>query len=123
MLNNLKSPTVLIKAKESYAVWFKILADFPKIYRYSLGDKIEESFLLLLENIFSTSYLSGIEKQNKLTIAIIKLDNVKFFLQLAWENKCIATNKYITISKQLDEVGKMLGGWRKGLENKTPSKQ
>lgn len=122
MLNNFRSPTVLIKAKESYAVWFKILADFPKIYRYSLGDKIEESFLSLLENIFSTSYLSGIEKQNKLTIAIIKLDNVKFFLQLAWENKCIATNAYITISKQLDEVGKMLGGWRKGLENKTPSK-
>ncbi len=29
-------------------------------------------------------------------------------------------DKYATLSEQLDEIGKMFGGWRKGLEKKTP---
>ena len=28
--------------------------------------------------------------------------------------------KYTTLGEQLQEVGRMLGGWKKGLESKTP---
>ena len=93
---------------------------FPKVYRYTLGEKIENYFLSLLENIFISIYLPPEQKILKLTTAISKLDGVKFFLQIAWENKCVPTEKYLTLSTQLDEVGRMLGGWKKGLENKTP---
>jgi len=117
-----RTPTVLIKAKESYSIWFKYLSDFPKTYRHNLGSKIDGYFLELLENIFVSLYLSGNSKINRITISISKLDGVKFFLQLAWENKCIPNDKYATLSNQLNEVGKMLGGWRKGLESKTPQK-
>ncbi len=55
-------------------------------------------------------------------MSISKLDGVKFFLQLAWENKCVPNEKYMALSAQLDEIGKMLGGWKKGLEKKTPTK-
>jgi len=116
----LRPPVVLVKAKEAYGLWFKTLADFPKIYRYSLGGKIESYFLTLLENTFIAAYLSGDRKPAQLSAAILKLDNLKFFLQLAWENKCLSSIKYATLSESLDEVGRMLGGWKKGLENKTP---
>jgi hypothetical protein len=122
MSTTLRPPVVLVKAKGAYAAWFKILADFPKVYRYNLGGKIENSFLSLLENIFVASYLSGDKKGAQLSLAIIKLDNLKFFTQLAWENKCLANNKYTALSEQLDEIGRMLGGWKKGLEMKTPSR-
>jgi len=118
----LSSPVVVIKAKEAYSVWFKFLADFPKIYRYNLGGKIEEFFLSVLENIFATSYLSGERKCAQLSLAIVKLDRLKFFLQLAWENKCLSNNRYADLSERLNEIGRMLGGWRRGLENKTPPK-
>jgi len=55
-------------------------------------------------------------------VVITKLDSLKFFLQLAWENKCLANNKYTELSEQLNEIGRMLGGWKKGLEIKTPAK-
>jgi hypothetical protein len=122
MGTTLQAPAVLLKAKEAYALWFIVISDFPKIYRYNLGGKIEGCFLDLLENIFKTIYLSGANKHTQLILAIVKLDNLKFFLQLAWENKCLSTQKYSDLSEQLNEVGRMLGGWRKGLENKTPSK-
>ena len=113
---------MLVKAKESYTLWFNVLADFPKTYRHNLGGKIEGYFLELLENIFVSLYLSGEKKVQRLLICISKLDGVKFFLQLAWENKCIHTERYVALSAHLDEVGRMLGGWKKGLEAKTPPK-
>jgi len=75
-----------------------------------------------LENIFISIYLPPELKISKLTIAISKLDGVKFFLQIAWENKCIPNSKYSILSEQLNEIGRMLGGWKKGLEKKTPVK-
>jgi four helix bundle protein len=120
MSNSITSPAVLVKAKEAYGSWFKMLNDFPKVYRYNLGGKIETSFLSLLENIFASAYAIKDRKSAQLSLAILKLDNLKFFLQLAWENKCIATISYSSLSEQLDEIGRMLGGWKKGLENKTP---
>ena len=39
-------------------------------------------------------------------------------MQLAWENKLIKTEKYAGLSSELEEVGRMLGGWKKGLEQK-----
>ncbi len=97
------------------------LSDFPRIHRYTLGEKIESYFLDLLESIFISIYLSPTQKITQLTFAITKLDSLKFFIQLAWENKCIATDKYSSLAEQLYEIGRMLGGWRKGLEKKTPA--
>lgn len=115
-------PSVLIKAKDAYALWFKTIADFPKVHRYTLGGKVETYFLELLESIFISLYLPPQQKYVRLTTAIAKLDGVKFFLQLSWENKCIPNEKYTLLSGLLEEVGRMLGGWKKGLENKTPLK-
>jgi hypothetical protein len=59
MSPSFQSPAVLAKAKEAYSFWFQIQADFPKVYRYNLGGKIENCFLAVLENTFITIYLSG----------------------------------------------------------------
>ena len=123
MSTSLRPPVVLVKTKEAYSLWFHALADFPKIYRYNLGGKIKGHFLSLLENTFITAYLSGERKSAQLSMAILKLDSLKFFLQLAWENKCLPNIKYSALSENLDEIGRMLGGWKKGLENKTPSNE
>jgi len=32
-------------------------------------------------------------------------------MMILWESKSIDNKKYIILSKQLDELGKMLGGW------------
>lgn len=116
------APSVLLKTKTAYSLWFKIYNDFPKAHRYVLGGKIEDYFLSLLENIFITLYLPTDQKNSRLSIAISKLDGVKFFLQISWENKCLPNEKYTQLSENLDEIGRMLGGWKKGLEKKTLAK-
>jgi hypothetical protein len=95
--------------------------DFPKTERYGLGRRIDILFLEILEISFTASYLPPEQKIILLGKTISRLDVLKFFLQLSWENKLIPNEKYIEISENLEEIGRMLGGWRKGLlQKKTP---
>jgi hypothetical protein len=87
-----------------------------------LGQKIEQAFLDVLELTFTASYLPPESKVIVLSRAISRLDVLKFFLQLAWESKFIPTNKHAELTQKLGEIGRQLGGWKKGLQTKTPDK-
>lgn len=118
-LSKAKLLPVLEKTKDAYILWFNYRDTFPKKARYTLGDKIDRYFLDILELISIATYQKPEEKIMTLAKAILKLDSLKFFLQIAWETRLIDNNKYILLSEQLLELGKILGGWRKGLEAKT----
>ncbi|MDO8473981.1 MAG: four helix bundle protein [bacterium] len=86
-----------------------------------MGEKIDSFFVEVLESIVIASYLSKQEKLPHIKRGLLKLDVLKFFLQVAWEIKALDSKKYIALSEHLNEIGRMLGGWRKGFENKTPA--
>ncbi len=113
-----EAPKVLVKEKEVYKYWVTLHRDFPKVERFGIGQKIEQSFLDLLELTFTSVYLAPEQKIVLLGRTIAKMDNLKFFMQLAWEAKLIPTDKFAKISLDLEEIGRMLGGWRKGLQEK-----
>lgn len=111
-----------MQAKEAYSEWFNLLNSFPRVTRGTLGVKTEGYFLELLECIFTALYLPPQQKVTRLTMAISKLDGVKFFLQLTWENKCLSDEQFASLSQKLQRIGRMLQGWKTGLEKKTPAK-
>ena len=94
----------------------------PKTSRYTLGNKIDDLFLKTIEYALLASYLHRAEKLPLIKQAVVKLDLLKFFLQVAWEIQALDSKKYINLSKLLDEIGKMFGGWFKGIKSKTPVK-
>ncbi len=98
-----------------YKLWNEFQNHFPKKSRYTLGAKIDALFTDTIELLFIATYLGKEQKLPYLQKAGGKLDLLKFFLQIIWEMKFVDNNKYITLSKQLDEIGKMIGGWIKGL--------
>lgn len=102
-----------------YKLWHIFRNNISKQVRFTLGAKIDILFLDTLELLFTASYLGKNEKLPILQKAQSKLDLLKFFLQIAWELKALDGKKYILLSEHLIEIGKMLGGWRKGLEPKT----
>jgi hypothetical protein len=115
-------PSVITKEKEAYQFWLALHRNFPKTERYGLGRRIDNLFLEVLELSFIASYLPPEQKIVFLSKTISRLGILKFFLQLAWENKLVPTEKYSELSKKAEEIGRMLGGWRKGLSNKTPAR-
>lgn len=110
---------VLQKLVAIYKLWQAYLPHFPKTSRYTLGEKIDLLFVEIIECVVIASYLSKQKKLPYLKKGLVKLDVLKFFLQVAWEIKALDNKKYISLSEHLDEIGKMLGGWKRGLENKT----
>ena len=112
---------VLLKTKKAYQAWTTIHKNFPRIERVTLGQKIERVFLDILELGFTASYLPPDSKIILLSKTISRLDILKFFLQIAWENKLIPTEKYAELCTLLEEIGRMFGGWRRGLQTKTPA--
>ena len=104
------------KLTEVYKLWHEYFPCFPKSSRYTLGVKIDSLFLGVIEEIIKASSSDKTEKLIFLRVASVKLDLLKFFLQIAWEIKSLNHKKYINLSEKLNEVGKMLGGWIKSLK-------
>ncbi len=101
-------------------MWQGFLTHFPKANRFTLGSKIDDVFLAAIEYCFLASYSTSVEKIVLVDRAISRVDLIKLLLQLAWEIKALDTKKYTHISEMLNEIGKMLGGWKRQLVNKTP---
>jgi len=86
-----------------------------------LGEKIDSLLIEIMESTLLASQFYKTQKIPYVRQAIMKLDLLKFFLQIAWEIKALDNKKYIVLSEKLNEIGKMLGGWLKQLlkENST----
>lgn len=93
-----------------------IVPHIPKSSRYTIGVRIENKFLDLLEISYTAYFTQKIEKAEKISQCIFILDIIKFLISLAWEGKLISNKQYEIIAIKLDEIGKMLGGWKKSLK-------
>jgi four helix bundle protein len=109
---NLDIP-VFQKTYELYKAFYQLVAHFPKKDRYAIGQKIENSILELIEGIITASQLSKSEKVPTLHSASIKLDVLKVLIRCCKDLKIIDNKNYLLLESQLQEIGKMLGGWIK----------
>ena len=107
---------LLQKTKDAYLLWYGYYQTIPKMHRYSLGQKVDNLFADIIEALASASFLVREEKMPLVALAIRKLDTLKIFLMMLWETKSLDNKKYIALSMKVDEIGKMLGGWRGQLQ-------
>lgn len=102
-----------------YKQWQSCRDSMPKKSRYTLGDKIDQRFVQVLELLYIASYQSVAEKLPTISKALTGTDTLKFFLRVAWEIQALDTKKYTDLSEGLAKVGREIGGWKKGLQIKT----
>ena len=91
------------------------IARFPKFERYGFGLKLDNSCLLLLEQIITAEQTTPILKDKALLEASVKAEIITCLLRLAMEQKLIKETNYFAWSAALIEIGKMIGGWKKSL--------
>ena len=111
---NLDTPLVL-KTYELYKTFYNYLILFPKKDKYSLGVRCEEYILTVLELLVAASSASKDRKLVLVQQASVKFDTLKILLRLTKDIKAIDEKKYITLQKDIQEIGKMLGGWQRSL--------
>jgi hypothetical protein len=111
---------VLEKIKTLYIRYTKLAQLFPRTSRHTLGTKLDMTLIEILELLSTASYQSLETKKVTLAKALAKIDTFKFLLMVAWEAGFIRNRDYSELSEGVHEIGRITGGWKKGLENKTP---
>lgn len=105
------------RIKEGYLIWVGITPHIAKGARYTIGARIENKFLDLLELSYIAYFTAKEQKSEKLSECVLTLDTLKFLISVAWEGKLISNAHCEQVSIKLEEAGKMFGGWKKNLEN------
>lgn len=87
--------------------------------RFGIGTKIDVLFLDLLELLRKAVYTPINKKLIILEAVSDKIDSLRFFLQLLWETKLVPTKQYISLGAEIESIGKIIGGWKRGIISKT----
>ncbi|MEN9654123.1 MAG: hypothetical protein RL235_235 [Chlamydiota bacterium] len=99
-----------------------IVPHIQKGARYTIGTRIENKFLDLLELGYA-AYFSGKEqKGEKISECILLTDTLKFLISTTWEGKLLSHQQFEEAALKLEEIGKILGGWRNNLNDKKNSR-
>jgi len=108
---------IFTKLYEFYKNLTPTITTFPKTKRYTLGQKLDNTALEMFELLFSVPFSQN--KTSTLRLISIKLDLLKVLLRLAKETQALTNKAYIELQTQLQEIGKMLGGWIRATKYKT----
>jgi hypothetical protein len=82
---------------------------FPRQHRFVLGERLERTLYDLLETLIQAKYSR--ERKPLLRDANLKLEILRFQIRLAKDLQCLQVKSYGFATKQIDEIGKLVGGW------------
>lgn len=89
--------------------------------RYTLGVRIDILFADCLELALRAKYGTREEKRVFLEQLSARFDSLKFFLQLLWEIGALEDKQYLVLFHPLEEIGKMIGGWKQLFKTVPPA--
>ena len=107
---------VILKWME-FLDWFvDVSVKFPRKVRWSLTTRIEDHGFDILECLVTAKYESGASKKMSiLREANLKLDLMRLLLRHAHRKQYVSGKAYERSSRDMNEVGQMIGGWFKSL--------
>ncbi len=89
---------------------------FPRARRFTLGERLENGLLRVLEALVEAAYSR--EKRTALTMANRTLEIERHLWRLAHELRVIPFNRYEHGAQLMDDLGRQIGGW---LRSRTES--
>jgi len=103
---------IIFKKSYDFSKWlFNHTNKFPKSHRFSVAVRMENGILEFIRQISIANHRQ--KKLPLLTKADEELIILRIYLRLSHDLKFISISSYEYAIKQLEEIGKMLGGWIK----------
>ena len=104
---------IYIKTYNFIKIVHSIIHQFRKEYKYTLGSELLYIIWQMLDEIIATNKMldnykkDGIEKISQL------FDKFKIRFRFAYEIGPISSVKFGIAQKEIEEIGKMIGGWKR----------
>lgn len=93
-------------------------ADLPKSQRFTFGQRLDGLMLEALERCIEAAYSAKPEKLRALTSLNLLLEKLRVLWRLVHERGWISQQQLFYVIGQIDEAGRMAGGWMKSLERR-----
>lgn len=90
---------------------------YPKSQRFLLAEKTSKLALEFYDLIL-TGALTQSNSPSFFNEADLLLNKIRLYIRLSFDLKCISINQYEFASKSLDEIGRLLGGWKNRIRKK-----
>jgi hypothetical protein len=107
-------PAVVIGHAYDLTLWLvRKVEKFPRSFRFTVGDRVTARSLDLLETLVEAAYSSDkgalLEKANR------GVNSLRYLLRLSVDLKLLSGDSQASAAGRLDEIGRMVGGWRKSV--------
>lgn len=96
---------------------YGVTSRFPRLYRFTLGEKLKALLSDLLCLIVAANGRE--DKAPSLDAATITLEQLRIHIRLASDLKILGLGTYESMSRALEEISKQLSGWATWAKGRT----
>jgi|TARA_B100000315_G_scaffold236590_1_gene252568 hypothetical protein len=87
---------------------------FPRSQRFLLGDRIQGTALDVMERLIEATYTR--QRSALLREANLGIEKLRILFRLATDLRHLDKKRYEHSARELDEIGRLIGGWRKAQD-------
>lgn len=102
---------LFIKVYEFIKLVYKIVQQFRKEHKFTLGADLQKIIWEISDEVIKTNSLPDIQKRPGIEKISQLFDMFKIRFRLAYEVGLITDKKFAVAQREMEEIGKMIGGW------------
>ncbi len=111
----MQQETIIEKCYDYFKTTIQMVNSFPRSQRFLIGDRMQSLNAELLEMLIEAYYLPKSQKKAILRKVNIKIEKMRYYLRLCYDLGYYSSRKYHAMLEQLNEIGRMTGGWLKSI--------
>ncbi len=95
---------------------YKVISNFPKEYKYTIGEKLKLYSLELVTNIYEINSEKDYNIKKKIFLDTIKIsEKCKILIRISKDIQILSIKVFSKLSIQIVEISKQLEWWKKSL--------
>ncbi len=108
---------IVVEKTYDFLLWLLPKVEkFPRSFRFTVGDRTVGVGLDLLLALVEAAYST--EKRELLETSSRKANGLRYLLRLAKDLKLLTLDSYGFAAGRIEEIGRMVGGWRKSVRGR-----
>ena len=97
-------------------------SNFPRAYKYSLGDKLREEVVEMVVFVFKANSSRGAERAAQAALFLERLQVVELLMRLSKDLRLLSVKQFAEIVSMSDSLGRQAQGWIKSSASLAESK-